>query len=250
MRQRRGHLTHRGDPPRVSQLVPGLSRFLLGMLAGRDVDHQGEVPSDNAPVVPIRNVKSFERTALPTGQSHLGHEGDLLAGENARDIRKRQLIQLVSEYLANRMARSALRIDAEPRLVCAVHEDITLIAVDVGDQGRQRIGNQVHSPLALRELTLGTVASSPLEEQPGDQQRLQRNQRHDAEDVPPVDLPERRRTKQDRAARRQTIQGNVPALQLPVVEGRRSGLDRRRVDARRVLTSKDTDRDTGGLDAE
>ena len=83
--------------------------------------------------------------------------------------------------------RSTLRIDAEPRLVGAVDEDITLVAVHIRDQHRQGIGDQVQPALALGELPLRAVASSPLEEQSGDEQRLQRNDRQDAEDVPPVE---------------------------------------------------------------
>ena len=61
MRQRSGHLTHGGDPPRVGQLVPDLAGFQLGMLAVRDVDDQSEVPPDNASVVVVRDVQSFDR---------------------------------------------------------------------------------------------------------------------------------------------------------------------------------------------
>ena len=67
-------------------------------------------------------------------------------------------------------------------------------------------------PLALRELPLRAIASSPLEEEYGDEPRLQEDDRQDAEDVPPVEPPERWRPEQDRAARGQTVLGDVPAL--------------------------------------
>ena len=147
--------------------------------------------------------------------------------------------------------RAALtRTEAEPALVSSVDELVTLVPVDVGDQRRQGIGNQVEPALALDQGRFGPSTTVPVNQQAHDQQRLDAQECRRRDHVPTVLLPQCRRTEKDRASRWEEALADAPALELPPVIHRRHEPHRRLRATGRRLALEDADGHRPSRDAQ
>ena len=179
-----------------------------------------------SPFIAVGDVSRFDCAWFFSRAEELRAEKDLLTGECPLNVLSNIPIERLSQDFADPATNRLTRTDAEPILVGSVDEQVALVAVNLGDQCGQGIGNQVEPALALDQGKFGPSdgadeSAGPRSGASGEPQRGRRDH------VAAILLPERRRTEMDRAARREKALADAPALEFPPVIRRRQGPDRR-----------------------
>src|SRR5262249_41869454 len=107
---------------------------------------------------------------------------------------------------------------AEEPLALSVYQGDVAGSVDDDDSVGRRLDNHAKPFLRLPDLLFGATPSCPLYQEANDQQRLDGAKGENADNVPPVHIPETRVPKADDAAGREVRFVNAPALQLAPIE--------------------------------
>ncbi len=119
----------------------GLHEGLLRLLALRHVLHQCEVAANEVARPEVRDqVRGDVPRAFARRQGRV--EVDRLTGERLLHRGSNRLVRSRIQHLLHRLTDELVGALPEPFLILLVVEAIALVGVDIGDEHRQRIGNE------------------------------------------------------------------------------------------------------------
>ena len=138
-----------GEPPgHARQLIgvsPELLAFRLGPLEIGDVGDVGHEAAHPAVLPHVGHVGGAHVAWLAVTIGQLTLEGDETAGERGPHVRCDGRVRHVTDDLADGAADELLHGTPEPVLVGEVVEAVAFVRVDVADQGRHRLDDELES---------------------------------------------------------------------------------------------------------
>ncbi len=144
----RGHVVVDRPQPPLADLLGELGPLAIG-----DVEPE-HVAADHRAVGVAIGHEIHQQISLLAGAPVAALEGLRRAGEHCVDPLARLPVRLGAEHVAHRLADNAADRQVEERRIARVGEAVDVVAVDVADQGRQRVGHRAGAALARLEFAL------------------------------------------------------------------------------------------------
>ncbi len=136
-----------------AEAVLAFAQGRFGPLAVGDVLDQGVEPGHFAVFGPLRNVMDLHKSRpLRVGQLPLVK--DRFTGERPLHVGPNQVVHFAADDVAEPLAQARSDRAAVPLFVGRIQELVALVAVDVGDQHGERIGDKPQLVLLLLQFGL------------------------------------------------------------------------------------------------
>jgi len=142
-----------GEPAGHAGQFVGVTAQLLALVLGPleigDVGDVGHETANTAVLARVGYVGGPDEARPAVAVDQLALEGDLATGQHAADVMGDGRVRRVAEDLAHGAAPVLLRGPPEPVPVRQIVEEIPFIGIDVADQRRHRLDDELQSRAAV-----------------------------------------------------------------------------------------------------